>query len=599
MARIKLFSSTHSRFFVPAIAAFLISLVCVLIYGKALNFGFVAFDDDFHVYANPALRQEPLKALQNIWTGQNQVKVPKDRLYAPLTLTTFLIQFRLSGLNPFSYHALNLALHAFNAVLVFFLLQGWLKENKAALLGALIFLVHPLQVEPVVWVSGRKDLLFSFFVLAGLLLYRHYLERKQFRFFIFVSMVFALAVFSKPTAVVFIPLLVLLDWQARRRLRSFQVWAEKLILMLPAVLVVAVNLQGYGLGGAAPEFHFGRFLFVAQTLLFYFGHAVLPTRLSAFYPFPEFYLWPASTWIILASGAAFLLAIACGNKNKRLLAFGAGIALISLVPSLFRAVFYTDGGFASDRYTYLALLGMILMIISRFDRLKIRYVFLLIAFLGLGWLAHGRVPVWKHSDDLAKDIVKNYPYAANAHEHLARSYEKAGMRQEALLHYEEAYRYNPTLWRRGKMNAAFGEIGKAIDDFQLASQEARQPGLFYEDWGLFYLHRKEYAQAKQIFEAALQHDPFNPNLYNDLAGVAFYTNDTEKAIELWEKALKLNPQFSDVYNNLGFIYEIRGRKKQAEQFYRIALEHDPEHHRAKRNLNRVLGLAMESENEKN
>jgi tetratricopeptide (TPR) repeat protein len=194
---------------------------------------------------------------------------------------------------------------------------------------------------------------------------------------------------------------------------------------------------------------------------------------------------------------------------------------------------------------------------------------------------------WKNSELLSLNVIRHYPYAANAQDQLARIYEKRGWAQQAALRYEEAYRANPTLWRRAKMNAARGETERAMEDFQAASAAVRQPGLFYEDWGLFYLYLKRYGQAKDIFETALKQDPFNPNLYNNLAGALFYMQEPERAEVLWEKALELNPQFSDAYNNLGFVYEMRGRTKLAEQFYETALRHDPAHMRAARNLKRL------------
>ncbi len=586
MPRINFFALTRSRFFIPALAALLIVSACFLIYGKALNFGFVGFDDDFHVYANPVLRFPPVEALKAIWLGQSGEAVPRDRLYAPLTMTVFWAQYLTQGLNAFYYHFLNLLLHCANAFFVFLLLRGWI-EDKLALCGALIFAIHPLQVEPVVWVSGRKDLLMGFFILAGLLLYRRYLLNLKAHRFILAALCFVAAVFSKPSAVMLIPFLILIDWFEKRTFSHYRLWMEKCLLLIPALVVMVVNLDGYGEQHAAANFDLKRLGFIVQSILFYAGHIVLPLRLSAFYPYPSMYIWPQSDWIVLAAGALTLTAcVFLMRTEKRILKFGLLFAGAALIPVLFRNWAYVDGGFASDRYAYLMLPGFILILMTRLSRSMRFFIPIVLIFL-FGCLASARVAVWENTEKLARNIVHHYPNAANAHEFLARNAEKEGRKKEALVHYEAAYRADPGPWRSAKWHAAAGDFEKAAYEFNLASSKPGRNALFYEDWGLFYLNFGQYPQAREIFEKGIEISPRNASLYNDLAGAVFYMGDAQQAVQLWEKSLQIDPSFASAYNNLGWFYQLHGDQEKALQFYRKAILCDPNQSRAARNLKRL------------
>jgi len=585
------FSLIRSRFFIPALAALLIVPTCFLVYGKALNFGFVGFDDDFHVYANPTLRLPPAEALKSIWLGQSGEAVPRDRLYAPLTMTVFWAQYSVHGLTAFYYHLVNLLLHCANAFLIFLLLRGWIDE-KRALFGALIFAIHPLQVELVAWVSGRKDLIMGFFILAGLLLYRRYLLNLKPRRFILAALCFVAAIFSKPSAVMLIPFLILMDWLEKRPFSDYRLWVEKVLLLIPALVVVGMNLDGYGEQHAAANFDLQRLGFIVQSILFYAGHVVLPIRLSAFYPFPELYIWPQSDWLVLVAGALMLTACVFSLRaDKRILKFGLLFAAAALIPVLFRNWAYVDGGFASDRYAYLVLPGLILILMTRLPRSMCVFV-CVVSILILGGLAHARVGVWKNTQTLAEDIVSKYPNAANAHESLARSAEMQGRREEALKHYEAAYRADPSPWRSAKWHALAGDFQKAASDFQLASSKPGRNALFYEDWGLMYLNFRQYPQARAIFEKGIEISPRNASLHNDLAGAVFFMGDAEQAVRLWEKTLQIDPCFAATHNNLGWFYQLRGDREKSLKFYRQALLCDPDQSRAARNLKRLEDSAL-------
>ena len=132
-----------------------------LIYQPALRSGFI-WDDDAYVTGNAALKS--LGGLWDIWFHPFHLVQ-----YYPMTFTSFWINYHLGGLNPLGYHAVNVLLHALNSLLVWHLLER-LKVPRAWFAG-LLFLVHPMMVESVAWITERKNVLSGFFYLLAFLSY--------------------------------------------------------------------------------------------------------------------------------------------------------------------------------------------------------------------------------------------------------------------------------------------------------------------------------------------------------------------------------------------------------------------------------------------
>ena len=160
----------------------LIIVLTLLVYGKSLGNAFVRWDDSMLIYENPIVREISWKSLKAAFTTYD------PELYIPLTFLSYQIDYAIGGMHPFGFHLTNLVLHTLNAVLVFFLLQLLLSGNNpplplkgegrvrvagrgTAFLVALLWAIHPLNTEAVVWASARKDVLSTFFFLGSLCTY--------------------------------------------------------------------------------------------------------------------------------------------------------------------------------------------------------------------------------------------------------------------------------------------------------------------------------------------------------------------------------------------------------------------------------------------
>ena len=185
----------------------LIALTGILFW-PMLSHAFTNWDDEPYIVNNALLRGPD-------WTGILTQPVVSN--YHPLTILTLALNYQVSELKPFSYFLVNWALHLANTGLVFYL--AWLLSGKirwVALFTAVVFAVHPMHVESVVWISERKDVLYAFFYLLALLRYWRYLTHNHRADYWLTFGFFVLSLLSKPAAVVLPLTLLLLDyWKGR------------------------------------------------------------------------------------------------------------------------------------------------------------------------------------------------------------------------------------------------------------------------------------------------------------------------------------------------------------------------------------------------
>ena len=146
-------------------AIFLFFSLTFLIYFPAIEGDFI-WDDDHYVSENEQLKSE--EGLKNIW-----LKLGATDQYYPLVFTSFWLEYRLWGDYPEGYHVINLLLHASSALLLWRLLILLLVPGAG--LAALIFLMHPVNVESVAWITERKNVLSGLFYFGSLIFYLKYL----------------------------------------------------------------------------------------------------------------------------------------------------------------------------------------------------------------------------------------------------------------------------------------------------------------------------------------------------------------------------------------------------------------------------------------
>jgi tetratricopeptide (TPR) repeat protein len=344
-------------------------VVCVLAaYWPALHAGFI-WDDDDHVTGSAVLRS--LDGLRRLWLERGAT-----HQYYPITHTSFWLEYHLWGLAPAGYHAVNLILHATNALLVWRLLHR-LRVPGAFLAGA-IFAVHPIQVESVAWVTERKNVLSGFFYLlaAGVYLRVMGLEegstsrRPSWWLDIAAVILFACALLSKSVTVTLPCAVALLIWWKRRRIerRELVVLGGTLAYGLFLSFQTAYMERVY-VGAVGEEWNYTvaeRVLIAGRALWFYLGKLAWPTDLLFVYP-----RWTLDTsvWWQWAFPVAALLAGGLLFAIRRVAGYGPLVAALyyagTLVPALgFFSVFPMAFSFVANHFVYLATIGPIALAAS-------------------------------------------------------------------------------------------------------------------------------------------------------------------------------------------------------------------------------------------
>src|SRR5580704_18676505 len=322
----------------------LIALV-LFVFLPTVGYGFVNWDDPWYVLHNPLITSWRPADLWEIATK------PAVRNYAPLTMFGYLVQHSLWGTWAGGYHLVNVLFHAVNAVLVDVLLRQLTKSRFVAWTTAVLFAVHPVQIETVAWISSFKGVLSGTFVLASLICWLR--PRPTGRDESWAIAFHALGLLTKAVAIT-IPAVVFCHDVLIAGKRAADAAARQVVpcLLAGLVLLVTMSAQTSVLGGVREHLHWSKARIAALdtvVLWDYVGLLVWPHDLCVLYDPPTSGITGA---IVLASAGWLALAtsaVALRRRFPKLL-----LALVAFGALLFPVLnFFPITTLMNDRYLYL------------------------------------------------------------------------------------------------------------------------------------------------------------------------------------------------------------------------------------------------------
>lgn len=434
-------------------------LPTLAIFGPGLGYPFVALDDIHHVVENPALRDLSWDGVRGIFRGD-----ARDARYYPLTYLSYAIDHRIAGFDPFAFHLTNLLLHAACVLAVAALVRLLLRDTAVAFVTALLFAIHPLQVEPVVWVMGRKSvlsaLLFVLAAIAYLLFARAAPERRGFRAAALASsaLLYLLSCLAKATGVTLPAVLVLIDAcrdpAALARPLAFlgRSLRSKLVFVPPAIAVVGLTLGSGRQSAFATEYAFAWHEWLAicgYGLFFYVEKTFAPFALGAFYPLPAPGAVPVRFYVygVAAIGLAGL-ALWGLLRGRRALGFGLGWYFVTLLPSALILAIYRDMPLlVADRYFYGSAPGLFLPIAAAACALWRERPALRVALAPLAGatvaalvvLSSTQRATWRSSIAVYEQLLVHHP-SDEFYYRLALEYDAAGRSEDAYRALDAAAR---------------------------------------------------------------------------------------------------------------------------------------------------------------
>ncbi len=443
-----------------------LAAACLAVFGQAVRFGFLNFDDNGYVYENPWVRHG-FTAGGVIWAFR-----AIDYFYwQPLTWLSHMLDCQLFGLRPGWHHLVNVVYHTANSVLVFLIFRRltgtfW---RSAAVAG--IFALHPLRLESVVWIAERKDVLSAFWFLVMLAAYLWFVQRPSNRRYACVLAAFACGLMSKPMLITTPVLLLLLDyWPLRRR-----AWGEKLPLAILAALSLAITyvgtarMQAINWAAHVPLPH--RAANALVSCVSYLRLAFWPRHLAILYPYRISIPWwqPAACFVLLA---AVTFAVIRRRNPQPYLLFGWLWFVIGLAPAI--GIVQVGRQAMADRFTYLPLIGLAVMavwggadLLREHRTLAAGAAAVMLAACGAASLGH--IGTWRDSITVFSNAIAATGQNAAAEHYLAAALDDRGRFAEALPHHAAAVRIEPDYFvAQGAYALALerhGDLAAAVDHF--------------------------------------------------------------------------------------------------------------------------------------
>ena len=570
--------------------------ICILLviatfiaYMQVLKYGFItSFDDTEYLTSNWNIKAGLTKE-SIVWAFSTSYASN----WHPVTWLSHMLDYEFYGLEPFGHHLTSLLFHIINTLLLF----GVLLKMTGALwrsgLVAILFALHPLNVESVAWVSERKNVLSTFFLLLTLWTYVRYVDKKNARNYLLVVLFLALGLMSKPMLVTLPFVLLLLDfWPLKRfgEVRPARLIFEKVPLFILLIGSCVATFIAQKSGGAIRSSEFSSLYFrVANALVSYFEYLrnmLWPSGLSVFYPHPgnALPIWkPLACTIVLVVVTIWVVK---EIRRAPYLAVGWFWYLGTLVPVI--GIVQVGEQAMADRYTYVPLIGIFIAIAwSLPEQIKTRKEKLLPILSGivislliaLTWI---QVSHWKNSITLFKHAINvtdtKYLGVATIHAFLGDAYHREGELGIAISEFKKSLDLDPiNPYSLNNLAATLAEQGNLKEGLSYAQKLSRlqpdyTPGLI--TMGNILEETGKLDQAQIYYEQVLERDSDSFENYLNLANILYRKGDLEGAIPHYKKVIILNPNLLEAHYNLGNIFGQLGQPIDAKKEFEQAIRCD-------------------------
>ncbi len=538
---IHVFSSLMER---PWLVASLLGLLTFVVFLPAVTCDFVNWDDNAYVYRNPLVLEG--LTVRGVAAAFTRVMFHS---WAPLTILSYQADASLYGPRPEGYHLTNVLLHAVAVGMIAVALGRMTSAPGRSAAAVLLFAIHPLRIESVVWVAERKDVLSVFCLAVALLAYEWYCRRPGGWRFAAVCAAMLASLLTKATIVTLPALLLLLDvwplgrlqlpgWSrattaapARYAACSWQwVVAEKLPLLALSALFIGITLVTQG-----RDAHFAKALPLLTHRVPNAVHAVACYLLDTVVPvgMHPAHLHPGQAgWPPLSVGLSLLalggVAACAWLASRREPAVTCGLLwfLIALSPTL-GIVAHPGILSRADRFTYVPHIGLMVAIIwgagAVVARLRMpawaQSLVLLVAVLGCVAVDRRQIAVWKDSETLWNHVLSIDPDNPIAYNNLGTAFYERGLVRESMPYFERALAIRDSERSHAWLGLALADQGR-LDE------------------------------AIVHYRAGLALDPESVDTHNNLGATLAQLGRLEEALQHFEAAYRLDPQDVSARRNL-------------------------------------------------
>jgi len=559
----------------------ILAVAAFSIFGKSLPYEFLMWDDNILVTDNSTIKGFTASNIRSMFINEHG-------LIIPLVWLSFAVDYHFYELDPWGFRLTNLILHILNMGIVFYLFSFFIDSRKysqkqlwiAGITVALIWGLHPLRVESVVWIAERKDVLSGFFCLLSLVFYLQYASsvapedsflradnsgNNRWKLLLSIGL-FILALLSKPSVLPYPVVLVLLDFYPLQRLKFTPKFTTQLIkrccekwaFFIPGVCAVLLTLFTTHSSDALVSINkypiVYRFTNAIYSLTLYLVNTVFPVKLLPFYSMQTLSLTnPLIICTLILYATTLYILIQMALKKSRywgIVAFG--ICIVMLLPLL--GFFLVGSHGAADRYTYLVTIPFYFLLgYGLLHNMRNKWVWICVAIWSslLVFKTINQQNIWKDTETFFIALTQGTPAAP-------------------------AFIYN-------KLGSAFlknGEPEKAMAQFKSALSKIGQPYQWAQssiNLGNLYYKQKQWTQAEFHYRETIRYSPESYLAYSNLGNVYAKNKYYKEAVEAYLHSISLEPGYAGAHHNLGYIYMKLERYKDAEESFIKALNIDPDY----------------------
>lgn len=511
-------------------------LITLCIYWQARTHGFYTYDDGAYIADNAIVLQGI--TLEGIKWALFDFHVAN---WHPVTWFSHMLDTHLFGANPSAHHLVSVIIHALNASLVFILLLQLTSALWRSFAVALLFAIHPLHVESVVWIAERKDHLSGLFFLLTLIAWVIYVRKQTTIRYVVALSLFVLGLMSKSMLVTLPFILLLLDWWPLGRFEAKRspawLFTEKIPFILLSVVFSIVTFLGQHQAGAVVSFDRTPIALRLGNAIISYGvylrKMLWPNDLVVFYPFPTSIHW----WSLVFWGMLLVIATIVFLRTRiryPYLIVGWLWYLGMLFPVI--GVIRVGAQAMADRYTYLPLLGPFIMIIwgaaeAATSQIRKTAVVTCVSIASglLTYTAWLQVDYWKDDSILFSRVLEYETVTPLTLTDFANSYIKKGLELKGQWNFEEALKY-----------------------FNIAA--ARSTGTLaataHNNIGLIMAMQGKEAEAIREYELAIKHDPTFSEAYFNMGLLDVEKGHRNEAAASFKEVVRLNPKDENAHRYL-------------------------------------------------
>ncbi|MDA8168510.1 MAG: tetratricopeptide repeat protein [Nitrospiraceae bacterium] len=557
-------------------------VISALAYVQTLSYDFV-YDDKPLIVDNPVIKDA--RNIPRILLREDIIDHVHAGYYRPLSPLPHMLDYYIWGLNPLGFHLSNIIYHLAAVSLVFLLCLMISGSSYAAFAASLFFGIHPVNTEPVAFITGRNNVLCGVFTLACLAAYMKYRQGGKRRLSLFLpayTALFLAGLCFKEFAIMLPVFIIAADVMQGRSVRKrIFTWDY---LPFFAAIAIYLAMRSYVLKGAVGtplklnELPL-RMLSMPEVLITYLRLSFIPLWQKAQYNIGL--NASAGKWAYALLLAALLLAL-FRYRKKRAVSLAALWFFLFLAPVM--NIVPVSGSLMAERYLYVPLAGIAVSIGTAFGRAvegKRRnpaiglFVFYACA---LFFLTVQRNPVWRNDESLYTDMIKTEPSAYKGWYNLGNMMYREGRLKEAQMLWEKALAVKPGMYA---VHNNLGVLYEKTGDYALAEKHYRiilavkpYPEV-YQNLGNALSGEKKFAQAEDAYKRAIGMDRDSLRGYVLLSDFYSRTGRPALALGTMEQAVKNMPASCDAYNILGTVAGKMGRYDEARSAFLRAIALDP------------------------